>query len=162
RARHPRRARAAERRLRAHTVVYIPAMPTYAITGSSGYLGTRMTERLLESPDNRVIGFDVRPPRVAADRLEFHRLDVRDPAIADNLPARDVRSLLPSASTLDPFYDEEEMRDTALGGPANALRAALKAKTPHVLPTSSTTAYGALPDNPVPLREEDPCRARPT
>src|SRR5262249_22518629 len=54
------------------------------------------------------------------------------------------------------------MRDIDLGGTANVLRAALKAKIPHVLATSSTTAYGALPDNPVPLREEDPCRARPT
>lgn len=137
-------------------------MPTYAITGSSGYLGTRMTERLLESPENRVIGFDVRPPRVASDRLEFHKLDVRDPAIADLLAARDVRSLLHFAFILDPFYDEEEMRDIDLGGTANVLRAALKAAIPHVLATSSTTAYGALPDNPVPLREDDPCRARPT
>src|SRR5262249_30714219 len=46
------------------------AMPAYAITGSSGYIGTRTTRRLLDAdPENRVIGFDVRPPRVADPRL---------------------------------------------------------------------------------------------
>ena len=136
-------------------------MLTFAITGSSGYLGTRMTRRLLEDPANRVVGIDVRPPRVVSDRLEFHELDVRDPKLADLLAGREVRSLLHFAFILDPLYDEEEMRDIDLGGTANVLRAALKAKIPHLLATSSTTAYGALPDNPVPLREEDPCRARP-
>jgi UDP-glucose 4-epimerase len=137
-------------------------MATYAITGSSGYVGTRMTRWLLDrDPSARVIGFDVRPPRLQSDRLEFHALDVRDPNLGAVLTGRDVRSLLHFAFVLDPMYDEKEMRDIDLGGTANVLRAVEQAKVPHLLATSSTTAYGALADNPVPLAEDAPTRATP-
>jgi UDP-glucose 4-epimerase len=137
-------------------------MATYAITGSSGYVGTRMTRWLLErEPDARVIGFDVRPPRLESDRLEFHNLDVRDPKLGDVLAGRQIRSLLHFAFVLDPMYDEKEMRDIDLGGTANVLRAIERAKVPHLVATSSTTAYGALADNPVPLTEDAPTRATP-
>src|SRR5581483_7043058 len=138
---------------------YLRDMPVYAITGSSGYVGTRMTRRLLESPDNRVIGFDVRPPRIDSDRLEFHQMDVRYRRIAAVLKGRGVHSLLHFAFVLDPFYDEKEMTDIDLGGTRNVLDAVLAAGIPHLLATSSTTAYGALPDNPVPLDERAPTRA---
>ncbi|MCW5829913.1 MAG: NAD-dependent epimerase/dehydratase family protein [Deltaproteobacteria bacterium] len=135
-------------------------MATYAITGSSGYVGTRMTRLLLDAPGNhRVIGFDVRPPRIQSDRLEFHNLDIRDPKIGDVLKGRDVASLLHFAFVLDPLYDEKEMTDIDLGGTRNVLDIVLKTGIKHLLATSSTTAYGALADNPVPLREEDPTRA---
>jgi UDP-glucose 4-epimerase len=138
-----------------------PQMTTlYAITGSSGYIGTRMTRHLLDSdPEARVIGFDVRPPRIESDRLEFHHLDVRDRRLADRLKGRGVRTLLHFAFILDPLYDEREMSDIDLGGTRNVLDAVLAAGIEHVIATSSTSAYGALPDNPVPLREEDPVRA---
>src|SRR5215470_11549639 len=125
-------------------------MPTYAITGSSGYIGSRMVEALLARPESRVIGIDVRPPRVAPPGLEFHQVDVRDAAVADVLAGRDVSALLHFAFIVDPLYDAAEMRDIDLGGTA---------KVPHIVATSSTSAYGALADNPVPLREDDPCRA---
>jgi UDP-glucose 4-epimerase len=137
-------------------------MTTYAITGSSGYIGTRMTRWLLGAdPEARVIGFDVRPPRLESDRLEFHRLDVRDPRLGKRLAGKQVASLLHFAFILDPLYDEKEMTDIDLGGTRNVLEAVVHAEIPHLLATSSTTAYGALPDNPVPLDEERPTRAQP-
>ncbi len=137
-------------------------MPTYAITGCSGYIGTRMTRRLLDADaENRVIGFDVRPPRFSDARLEFHELDVRDARLGEILEGRGVRSLLHFAFIVDPLYDEKEMTDIDLGGTRVVLSAVLRARIPHLVATSSTTAYGALPDNPVPLREEHPTRARP-
>jgi UDP-glucose 4-epimerase len=135
-------------------------MSTFAITGSSGYIGTCMTRRLLAAdPQNRVIGFDVRPPRVESDRLEFHHLDVRDRALAERLRGRGVRTLLHFAFVLDPLYDEKEMSDIDLGGTRNVLDALISAEIDHLVATSSTTAYGALPDNPVPLVEEHATRA---
>lgn len=137
-------------------------MATYAITGCSGYVGTRMLRWLFErEPDARIIGFDVRPPRVESDRLEFHHLDVRDPKLADALIGRDVRSLMHFAFILDPLYDEKEMRDIDIGGTRNVLDAVVKARIGHLLATSSTTAYGALADNAVPLSEDHPTRATP-
>jgi UDP-glucose 4-epimerase len=135
---------------------------TYAVTGSSGYIGTRTIRWLLDAdPDHRVIGFDVRPPRIADARLEHHELDVRDPRVGERLAGRDVRALLHFAFIVDPLYDEREMTDIDVGGTRNLLEAARAARVRYLLATSSTTAYGALPDNPVPLREEHPTRAAP-
>jgi UDP-glucose 4-epimerase len=135
-------------------------VPTYAITGSSGYIGTRTTRWLLEAdPQNHVMGFDVRPPRFAHPRLEHHQLDVRDPRLGERLAGRGVAALLHFAFILDPFYDEREMTEIDLHGTRNALDAALAANVDYVLATSSATAYGALPDNPEPLLEEHPTRA---
>ncbi len=137
-------------------------MATYAITGCSGYVGTRMTRWLLErDPEARIIGFDVRPPRVESDRLEFHHMDVRDPNLAATLLGRNVRSLLHFAFILDPLYDEQEMHDIDIGGTRNVLNALKAANIDHLIATSSTTAYGALSDNPPLLDEDDPPRATP-
>jgi UDP-glucose 4-epimerase len=135
-------------------------MPTYAITGASGYIGTRMTRKLLDAdPENRVLGFDVRPPRIEDPRLTFTRMDVRDAGLADALARQPIASLLHFAFILDPFYDEHEMHDIDVNGTRNALKAARAAGIKHIVATSSTTAYGAHPDNPVPLTESDPPRA---
>lgn len=50
------------------------------------------------------------------------------------------------------------MYDVDVNGTHNVLEAAAAAGTPQVLVTSSSTAYLAFPDNPVPLTEEDPVR----
>lgn len=137
-------------------------MALYAVTGSSGYIGTRTIRWLLdESPDHRVIGFDVRPPRIADARLEHHQLDVRDPRVSERLAGRGVRALLHFAFIVDPLYDEREMTDIDVNGTRNVLEAARAARVRYLLATSSTTAYGARADNPVPLREDDPTRAAP-
>lgn len=137
-------------------------MPTYAVTGSSGYIGTRTIRWLLDaSPDNHVIGLDVRPPRIADPRLEHHELDVRDPRVSEVLAGRGVRAVLHFAFIVDPLYDEREMTDIDVGGTRNVLEAARAAGARYLLATSSTTAYGALPDNPVPLYEDHPTRAVP-
>src|SRR3712207_359400 len=48
-----------------------------------------------------------------------------------------------------------------VGGTQNVLEAASSAGTEHVLVTSSATAYGAFPDNPVPIPEDHPVRGVP-
>ena len=53
------------------------------------------------------------------------------------------------------------MYDVDVNGTHNVLEAAGTAGTAQVLVTSSAVAYGAFPDNPVPLTEEDPVRGVP-
>ena len=50
------------------------------------------------------------------------------------------------------------MYDIDVNGTHNVLEAASQAGVEHVLVTSSTTAYGAFPDNPVPITEDWPVR----
>ena len=62
------------------------------------------------------------------------------------------------AFVLNPSHDEHLMYDVDVNGTHNVLEAAAEAGTGQVLVTTSSTAYGAFPDNPVPLTEEDPVR----
>ena len=66
------------------------------------------------------------------------------------------------AFILNPSHDEALMYDVDVNGTHNVLEAAAAAGTEQVLVSSSATAYGAFPDNPVPLFEEDPVRGVPT
>jgi nucleoside-diphosphate-sugar epimerase len=63
------------------------------------------------------------------------------------------------AFIMDPIHDEAVMRDVNVNGSQNVFRAAGKAGVGRVVYTSSAVAYGAHPDNDVPLTEASPLRA---
>lgn len=129
-----------------------------AVTGAAGYLGSRLIAELCSTEGiGRVIGFDVRPPDFSDPRFVFDRLDVRDPAIESRLAGVDV--LVHLAFIMDPIHDETEMRDVNVNGSTNVFRCAGRAGVRKVVYTSSAVAYGAHPDNEVPLTEESPLRA---
>src|ERR687898_310843 len=94
-----------------------------AITGGSGYIGSRLTELLAGRDETeRIVDLDVRPPDVPWPKTEYVRGNVRDLAV---------------------------------------LEAAWAAGVGQVLVTSSASAYGAFPDNPVPIAEDHPVRGQP-
>src|SRR3954469_6209874 len=135
----------------------------YVITGGSGYIGSRLIGRRIEREDTeRVVIADVRPPRSFRPKVEFSRLDVRDAAGARELLERErPDALVPLAFVLNPMHDENTMYEIDVGGTQSVLGAASEAGTQHVLVTSSATAYGAFPDNPVPIHEDHPVRGVP-
>ncbi len=133
-------------------------MVTVAVTGAAGYIATSLIEELLaDERVDSVIGFDVAPPAVVSDRFLFDRVDVRTTALEARLQG--VDTLVHLAFVMDPIHDEVEMRDVNVNGSQNVFRAAGKAGVRKVVYTSSATAYGAHPDNRVPLVEESPLRA---
>jgi UDP-glucose 4-epimerase len=133
-------------------------MTTIAITGSSGYLGARLVEELAADDSvTRILGFDVRPPRSTPPKLVFDGVDVRSPGLAARLGGVDC--LIHLAFVMDPMRDESAMRDVNVNGSQNVFKSAGRAGVPKVVYTSSATAYGAHPDNDVPLTEESPLRA---
>lgn len=135
----------------------------YVVTGGSGYIGSRLLDRLVERDDTeRVVIADVRPPRAFRPKAEYQHLDVRDRRRAEEI----LRSERPDvvvhlAFVLDPIHDERAMYEVDVHGTANVLEAATAADVGHVLVTSSATAYGAFADNPVPLTEDHPVRGVP-
>jgi UDP-glucose 4-epimerase len=135
----------------------------YVITGGSGYIGSRLVEFLVGREDTELVAIaDVKPPSVPRAKTQFHRADVRDRAGLQRL-LEQIRpdALVHLAFVLNPIHDEGLMYDIDVNGTLYALEAASAAETPHVLVTSSTTAYGAWPDNPEPITEDWILRGQP-
>jgi UDP-glucose 4-epimerase len=132
----------------------------YLITGGSGYIGSRLVERLSpRSETDLILIGDLRPPRAFRPKAEYRSLDVTDAAAVRRLIASErPDAVIHLAFMLNPIRDEARMYDVDVGGTQNVLDAASAGAVPHVLVTSSAVAYGAFPDNPVPLTEEHPVR----
>jgi UDP-glucose 4-epimerase len=133
----------------------------YLITGGSGYIGSRLTDLLVQHADNEVVNLDIRAPAVPRSRTRFVHMDIRDHGIAALIAQERPDALVHLAFVLNPIRDEHTMYDIDVNGTANVLDAAAAAGVPHLLVASSTTAYGAWPDNPVPIPEEHPVRGLP-
>jgi UDP-glucose 4-epimerase len=134
----------------------------YLITGGSGYIGSRLVELLVQREDTeRVVITDLRAPAVPWPKTSFVQMDIRDPAMRALIEVEEPDALVHLAFVLNPMRDEATMYDIDVNGTQNVLDAASSAEVNHVLVASSTTAYGAWPDNPVPLTEEDPVRGMP-
>lgn len=133
-------------------------MKNVLITGASGYLGMKLTAALAQHSDTeRIVGVDIRPPHTRFEKLVFVKQDVRAP-MDEILQAHAVDTVIHAAYVLPPLHDTALMEDINLNGTRNVLAAAARANVRHLLYTSSTTAYGFHPDNPVPLTEESPLR----
>jgi len=131
---------------------------TVAVTGAGGYLAGRLiTELCNDESIGKVLGFDVREPNVQHPRFLFDSVDVRDPALEARFNGVDV--VVHLAFVMDPIHDEATMRDINVNGSQNVFRSAAKSGVKKVVYTSSAVAYGAHPDNDVPLTEDSPLRA---
>ena len=135
----------------------------YLITGGAGYIGSRFASHLSGREDTeQVVVADIREPREHRPKTTFRMFDVRDRQAAKALLAEEKPNcLIHLAFLVKPLHDEVTMYDVDVNGTQNLLEAAADAGTQHVLVTSSTTAYGAFPDNPLPLTEDDPVRGAP-
>jgi UDP-glucose 4-epimerase len=132
----------------------------YVITGGSGYIGSRLVDLLSRREEtDRIVICDLAPPAAYRPKTEFERVDVRDrDSVRTVLQRAEADALIHLAFILNPSHDEHLMYDVDVNGTHNVLEAAAAAGTKQVLVTSSSTAYGAFPDNPVPLTEDDPVR----
>jgi UDP-glucose 4-epimerase len=132
----------------------------YVITGGSGYIGSRLVDLLSRRQDTeKIVICDLAPPATYRPGTEYERVDVRDrKAVRTVLERAKPDALVHLAFILNPSHDEHFMYDVDVNGTNNVLEAAAAAGTGQVLVTSSATAYGAFPDNPVPLTEDDPVR----
>lgn len=133
-------------------------MKNVLITGVSGYIGTTLARALISDPDvETLVGTDVREPSILADMFQFIRHDVREP-IAEIMAAHHIDTVVHAAYILPPLHNTALMESINVDGTRNVLSASARAGVRQLLVTSSATAYGFHPDNPVPLTESDPLR----
>ena len=130
-----------------------------AVTGAAGYVGSGLVKRL--EADDQVEGIlatDIRPPPEGyGQKVSYLQQDITSP-IGDSLVERQIDTVVPLAYVMRPGRDGEAVRRTNVGGTESILKACADAGVGRVVYLSSTSAYGAHPDNPTFLIEESPLR----
>jgi UDP-glucose 4-epimerase len=128
------------------------------ITGVSGYIGKKFASLLAEkSGVEEITGIDIVPPSQEMKKLHFVGRDVRE-SIDDVLRERRIDTVVHTAFVLPPLHDVGLMEDININGTRNVFESSFRCGVKRILYTSSSTAYGFHPDNPVPLTEENPLR----
>jgi UDP-glucose 4-epimerase len=129
-----------------------------AITGISGYVGTKLLNHLDGiNAVQKIIGIDTREPRVNTAKLKFYRRDIREP-FGDLLAENEVATAIHLAFILRPTHQTVAARQVDIEGTKNLISACRQAGVKHILYLSSHTVYGARKDNPMSLTEESPLR----
>ncbi|MBI5422059.1 NAD-dependent epimerase/dehydratase family protein [Candidatus Peregrinibacteria bacterium] len=129
------------------------------ITGSSGYCGNFLAVHFA-GQGIPVVGVDLAPHAVIRDipNFKFVALDVRNGEVLKRVMEMEQPShVIHLAYLMDPNHDRKYEYDVDVMGSKNALQAANA--TPSVkqfIVMSSTSAYGANPDNPDWITEDRP------
>jgi UDP-glucose 4-epimerase len=114
---------------------------------------------LLEADDTvgRVVGIDVREPDFSTRNLEFYRMDVRSPDLADVIAGCDAIVHLAAVNDRDPV----QTQDVIVGGIRAVVGAAGAVDARKLVFTSAADVYGAHADADRPLTEESAVRPGP-
>lgn len=123
-------------------------MAKYVVTGGAGFIGSTLVRKLLETGgsvsviDSLITGYEHNLEQVR-ERIEFHRADIRDPAIAPLLSGADVVFHLAAlASVPRSIHDPEPSHDININGTFNVYRAAAAGGVKRLVYAASSSAYG--------------------
>ncbi|MBI2856541.1 MAG: SDR family oxidoreductase [Chloroflexi bacterium] len=130
-----------------------------AVTGASGYIGSRLLARLKSDPDvEAIVAIDHTPlPSEPDGEVRFHQRDINEP-LEDLFRENGVNAVVHLAFVLRPGHNRAAIERTNVAGTSNLLHASSRAGVATIVYLSSTTVYGARPDNPPLLTEEHPLR----
>lgn len=136
-------------------------MQRIAITGSSGHYGRKLVEHIRqESPESKILGIDVVPPKPGYAPHEFVSHDIRSSDVQTTLTNFHPDTIMHLAFVVNPIRDLKLMHDINVNGTRNVFEAVRAIRPQRFLMASSATAYGAWDDNPIPMDESWPLRAR--
>jgi UDP-glucose 4-epimerase len=137
----------------------MPSKKRIFISGVAGHFARGLLPLLDADPGvERVVGIDLRePPAGVSRKLEFHRMDVRDPSAGDLL--RGCHTFVHLAFILLRRPGQTDMDEINIGGSRNLIDAAAARGIQKIVFTGSVVGYGLHPDNPLPLTEDHPLRS---
>jgi UDP-glucose 4-epimerase len=125
-----------------------------AVTGASGYIGTRLLQELEQL--HKLVAIDTRPVTFPIHNRAAYRRDVTE-AIDDILLHHRATTLVHLAFVARRGSNRGEVdaiRQVNLNALAAVLDSCVRAGVNHFIYLSSYTVYGAHPDNPIPLVEK--------
>ena len=127
-----------------------------AVTGATGYLAQHLMEHLYQnlSDIEHFVGIDIKRAHSELNiPVTYHQLDILD-LKAELLMNHGVTDLIHMAWALTPTHNKNKAYKVDIEGTKNVLTAAEHSGVKYFLHTSSTLAYGAHSDNPIPLTED--------
>jgi len=131
------------------------------ITGSSGYVGNFLAVHFAQS-GMRVVGLDIKQHNAVSNvpNFSFRHCDVRDyKSLLAIFKEEAPTHIIHLAYLMDPIHDREYEYAVDVEGSQHVLEAALATSSiKQFVLFSSTSAYGAHPDNPEWLNEDAPLR----
>ncbi|MEZ6039089.1 MAG: NAD-dependent epimerase/dehydratase family protein [Planctomycetaceae bacterium] len=131
-----------------------------AITGSSGFYGRGVVQAIRRRfPEATILGLDITPP-LTDEPDEFVQCDVLSEQLRQHLTAFGPDTVIHLAFVVNPMRDECRMHRINVEGTRNLLQAVSEIAPARLLVSSSATAYGGWPDNPLPMAESWQLRAR--
>jgi UDP-glucose 4-epimerase len=128
------------------------------ITGVGSQVGSLLAARLDQDPDvEHVAGLDTRRPKVPLERLEFIDADIRDPQIAELIPATRADTIVHEQIVRQPGpgMSSRAMHDINVMGTLQLLAACERLPTlGTIVVRGSAGVYGAEPHAPQFFTEE--------
>ena len=130
-----------------------------AVTGASGYIGTVLIRELVERKDvDSILAIDVRELRQdLGGKVSFVRQDVSEP-FPGLFAEHEIDTVVHLAYLLRQGRNREANRRVNVGGTRNTIEACRRGDVERIVYLSSTSVYGAHPDNPQALTEQMPAR----
>ncbi len=133
-----------------------------AVTGASGYIGSLLISRLeREASIEFILALDASPATGRrSDKVASVRQDVTEP-FPDLFAEHRIETVVHLAYVLNPGRDGADARRVNVSGTERVVEACEVAAVRHILYLSSTSVYGAHPDNSDFLTEDAPIRPVP-
>jgi UDP-glucose 4-epimerase len=165
RSTHYSRAALARRHGGAGSAAIAP-MSRVLVTGAAGHLGRVFLPRLLADPRvTGVVAFDRTAPTISHPKLEVVLADIIGPSLAPLLKGADavvhLAFVVLAASLGSQRRNRALMRTINVEGTRQVVTQAHDAGVRRLVYTSSVAVYGARPDNPPLIDENQPRRPTP-
>ena len=132
-----------------------------AVTGASGYVGTKLLERLEQEPGVRkVVAFDVNPLPLPVHNISFYRKNVSE-NIEDELNEQGATTLVHLAFNAHRGANRREVtavHDENVETLRAVMASCVNSRVTHMVYLSSHSVYGAHSDNPFPIPDDAPMR----
>ena len=127
------------------------------VTGVDGFWGGHIAERLCLEPGVHVIGLAKKPPFLDIEGLDPIDVGLDNPLLAEFLRSEEVTTICHMA--FDDLRSVSDAKHASIAsGTKRILEAGRQAGVDQIVIRSSTTVYGARPDNPAVLSEDMPLR----
>lgn len=132
---------------------------TIAITGISGFKGSRLLKALEESPDEyKIVAIDKKKPPFETRKTKFYKVDLigtyADSQLADVFKQEKCDMVFHCAFPITPPKNEGLAHELISVGTFYLLNACAEAQIKKIVLASTSDVYGAFPSNPNFLQED--------